>query len=65
MLKTGTRGGWIVLMAVVALVLLGGLMPGQTPAKDVKELRIGIGIDADTLNPFEITTDPSRRISRN
>ena len=28
-----------------------GLMSGETLAKDVKELKIGIGIDADSLNP--------------
>lgn len=43
---------------VMALMLAGGLgfVPADADAKDVKVLRIGIGIDPDTINPLEITT---------
>jgi len=45
------------LVVVLFAVILGlSLMPGQVWAKDVKVLRIGIGIDADSLNPLEMTT---------
>jgi peptide/nickel transport system substrate-binding protein len=46
-------------MLVLSAVIMGisiGLVPGQIWAKTVKVLRIGIGIDADTLNPLELTT---------
>ena len=33
-----------------------GFMPAGAIAKDIKVLRIGIGIDPDTINPVEITT---------
>ena len=32
------------------------LYAGPALAKDIKVLRIGIGIDPDTINPIEITT---------
>ena len=41
---------------MMAVVVGFGLLPGTAVGKDVKVLRIGIGIDADTLNPVEITT---------
>src|SRR5512139_891938 len=56
MLKLGRRGKWAAVVVGLVLALFLGLVPGQAPAKDVKELKIGIGIDADTLNPYEITT---------
>jgi ABC-type transport system substrate-binding protein len=56
MLKLGRRGKWALVVIGPVLALFLELMSGQAPAKDVKELRIGIGIDADTLNPYEITT---------
>ena len=56
MLKVGTHGKWAVVFFGLALALFLGLMSGQAMAKDVKELKIGIGIDADSLNPYEITT---------
>jgi ABC-type transport system substrate-binding protein len=40
----------------IILVLSLGLMPAQVLAKDIKVLKIGIGIDPDTINPIEITT---------
>ena len=42
----------------MALTLAFGLgcMPTDAIAKDIKVLRIGIGIDPDTINPIEITT---------
>jgi ABC-type transport system substrate-binding protein len=56
MLKVGTHGKWAVAVVGIVVALFLGLMPGQTLAKDVTELKIGIGIDADSLNPYEITT---------
>ena len=44
----------IIVGMVLALFLI--VISGQALAKDVKELKIGIGIDTDTLNPYEITT---------
>ncbi|UCF93656.1 MAG: hypothetical protein JSW39_05715, partial [Desulfobacterales bacterium] len=44
---------------VLVTLLLGGLMLGLTPSAalaEIKELTIGIGVDADTLNPQEQTT---------
>lgn len=42
---------------IVALWAIGlGVMPGVVWGKDVKVLRIGVGIDPDTLNPLELTT---------
>ena len=63
MLKIEARGRWFVFIVWAAVILLPGLMPGQTLAGDIKELKIGIGIDADTLNPFEITTTIPSNIS--
>ena len=56
MWKTKTCGKWAGFIVAAALILFWGVMPGQTLAGDIKELKIGIGIDADSLNPFEITT---------
>jgi len=56
MLKVRTHGKWAVVVVGLVLALFLGLMSVQALAKDVKELKIGIGIDADTLNPYEITT---------
>jgi len=49
---------------VFAFFILGMVMTliSQTPAQ-IKELRIGIGIDADTLNPQEHTTTLMQNIS--
>lgn len=47
---------WVVLFCGIFLVVGFGLMPGAALGKNIKVLRIGIGIDADTLNPVEITT---------
>ena len=63
MLKVGTQGKWAVVVVGVVLALFLGLMSGPALAKDIKELKIGIGIDADTLNPFEITTAIPSNIS--
>ena len=44
---------------IVVSVLIAGLGLYLTPSNaqaEIKELRIGIGIDADTLNPQEQTT---------
>jgi len=45
-----------VLFVVFALVFGLGLLPGSAWGKDIKVLKIGIGIDPDTLLPFELTT---------
>jgi len=47
---------WMVLFCGVILVVGFALSPGPVFGKDIKVLRIGIGIDPDTLNPFEGTT---------
>lgn len=56
MSKLKSKGKLTIL--VMALMLAGGLgfVPADADAKDVKVLRIGIGIDPDTINPLEITT---------
>jgi peptide/nickel transport system substrate-binding protein len=44
-------------MHVTAVGILGlGLAAGAAWGKDVDVLRIGVGIDADSLNPLELTT---------
>jgi len=45
-------------LPMIALVLMVGffMVSSSAWAKDIKTLRIGIGIDADTLNPLELTT---------
>ena len=45
-----------VLFVVFALVFGLGFLPGSAWGKDIKVLKIGIGIDPDTLLPFELTT---------
>ncbi len=44
------------LLVGIALVICMGIMPAAVWGKDIKVLRIGIGIDPDTLVPFQITT---------
>jgi ABC-type transport system substrate-binding protein len=56
MLKLGPQWKSTAIVVGMVLALFLGVMSGQALAKDVKELKIGIGIDADTLNPFEATT---------
>ncbi len=50
-----SRAGGCLILALVFLMAGLFLAPGSAPA-EVKELRIGIGIDADTFNPQEQTT---------
>jgi len=52
--------GFFVLLFVIVCML--GFMPSQSWAQ-IKELRIGIGIDADTLNPQEHTTTLMQNMS--
>lgn len=56
MFNARSRSGRAILTIGLAVVFALGLTAGPGHAKDVKVLRIGIGIDADTLNPLEITT---------
>ena len=56
MLRAKSRHEWIVVAMVCAIVLALGLTAGPGYAKEVEVLRIGIGIDPDTLNPLELTT---------
>lgn len=44
------------LLVGLILIFCLGLFPGNTTARDIKVLKIGIGIDPDTLVPFQITT---------
>lgn len=46
----------LMLFIGMALVICVGTMPATVWGKDIKVLRIGIGIDPDTLVPFQITT---------
>jgi len=46
----------LMLLVGIALVICMGIMPVAVWGKDIKVLRIGIGIDPDTLVPFQITT---------
>ncbi|MBT4637709.1 MAG: hypothetical protein HN580_07725 [Deltaproteobacteria bacterium] len=46
----------LMLLVGIALVISMGIMPAAVWGKDIKVLRIGIGIDPDTLVPFQITT---------
>ncbi len=51
------KSGKSILVVLVLITALGFFMkPANIWAKDIKVLRIGIGIDPDTLLPFEITT---------
>jgi ABC-type transport system substrate-binding protein len=56
MLEFRNWGKRMLVFSAVILAIFISLIPGKTLAKNVKVLRIGIGIDADTLNPFELTT---------
>ena len=56
MLKLRNWGKWMQVLSAVILAISLCLMPANTLAKNVKVLRIGIGIDADSLNPLELTT---------
>ena len=56
MLKLKNRGKCTIIFLAVILAFGFGLMPAQALAKDIKVLRIGIGIDPDTINPLELTT---------
>jgi ABC-type transport system substrate-binding protein len=47
---------WTAMLFIAAGVLAFALAPDGAWGKDVDALRIGIGIDADTLNPLEVTT---------
>jgi peptide/nickel transport system substrate-binding protein len=51
----GSRKCTIILLILMLAFVLGS-MPANAIAKDIKVLRIGIGIDPDTINPIEITT---------
>ena len=51
----GSRKCTIILLILMLAFVLGS-MPVNAIAKDIKVLRIGIGIDPDTINPIEITT---------
>lgn len=51
------RKGKLTIVFIAVILAFGlGFMPAQALAKDIKVLRIGIGIDPDTINPIEITT---------
>ena len=56
MSKLKDRGKITIVFLAVILAVGLCLMPAQALAKDIKVLRIGIGIDPDTINPIEITT---------
>ncbi len=56
MSKLKSRGKLTIGLLAVILALGLSFMPTHALAKDIKVLRIGIGIDPDTINPFEITT---------
>ena len=56
MLKLKKRGQPIIVFLAVVVVFGLGLTPAGVLAEDIKVLRIGIGIDPDTINPIEITT---------
>ncbi|MFH2130302.1 MAG: ABC transporter substrate-binding protein, partial [bacterium] len=47
---------WLSLLVGFALLFGMGIVPGSAWGRDIKVLRIGIGIDPDTLLPTEITT---------
>jgi peptide/nickel transport system substrate-binding protein len=53
-LKSNIRLTIVFIGAILATCLC--FMPTHAAAKDIKVLRIGIGIDPDTINPIEITT---------
>ena len=53
----GMKAGWNNAVLVLALVAVVGLWICPTGVRaDIAELKIGIGVDADTLNPQEQTT---------
>jgi ABC-type transport system substrate-binding protein len=54
---------WLAGGTLVALTIFLAAVPGPGWAKEIKELRIGIGVDADTLNPLEHTTAVPSNIS--
>jgi peptide/nickel transport system substrate-binding protein len=56
MSKFKSRGKLTIVFLAAILAFGLGLMPNHALARDIKVLRIGIGIDADTINPIEITT---------
>jgi len=51
------RKGSLTILCTTLMLAIGlGFIPAHAVAKDIKVLRIGIGIDPDTINPIEITT---------
>ncbi len=56
MIKRKIRMKEIIIFWGIILALSSGFIPGAADGKEIKILRIGIGVDADTLNPLETTT---------
>ena len=56
MSKLKSRGKLTIGLLAVILAVGLSFMSTHVLAKDIKVLRIGIGIDPDTINPIEITT---------
>ncbi|MEN8245949.1 MAG: ABC transporter substrate-binding protein [Thermodesulfobacteriota bacterium] len=56
MSKLKSKGKLTILFMTLMLAFGLGFVPADADAKDIKVLRIGIGIDPDTINPIEITT---------
>ncbi len=63
MSESRLRRIWSTRVILLGLAMLVVLAPGLCGAKEIKELRIGIGVDMDTLNPFDHTTAIAFNIS--
>ncbi|MCG6910571.1 MAG: ABC transporter substrate-binding protein [Deltaproteobacteria bacterium] len=55
-MKSINKGKITVVLMALVLAFGFGSMAANAVAKEIKMLRIGIGIDPDTINPIEITT---------
>ena len=56
MSKLTSKGKLFIVFMTLMMAFSFGLVASNAVAKDIKVLRIGIGIDPDTINPVEITT---------